>query len=462
MKTTLTIDSENIKDVLKSLKDCSTIDEYYANAKNGSIEFCSNSIGFLFFMAVFSARKEYKSTNQSYYITDFLTEETIKKENDFYQLYEPLFIAESIYPSIETANKENFKTAILGMHLGIIEYLFLTYRYLECLEYVADVLRIDSTNQTAQFYKGLCSESLLQYDYNMRQKSMVLIVDIYKSINPNDVAFDRNIVNNKINHYQKVNVSGWRTIGLFYTKATKKILDDFPLWNDEMTFYLTNKLFINPLTEVDCFVECMNEWIPIVGVTQEINDLFYSIVKEFQFCRRKFYQYDNSKDKDKLELVLVFNFMFSIFDKIGYLLYKYFDLGIKENRVFLHTIFNAKVNNTSTKLLEVKNQYLYSLYHISQEYSQSDSFFNPMNKISKAIKENRNLLTHRNTLFVNENTVYAVTSYLAKVVKRCIIYTNLILHIEECRKQLNLSLTDLIFYEYIGENLIRQTVIPDK
>ncbi|MDD3861128.1 MAG: LA2681 family HEPN domain-containing protein [Bacteroidales bacterium] len=341
------------------------------------------------------------------------------------------------------------------MYILIADYLFRTYRYLECLEYAAEILKIDESNHTALFFKGLCGEAVLQYRYNMSQKTMVLIDDIYKSINPNEVHFDKKIVIDKIEHYKKIDTSGWKYIGLCFSKATKEILEDL-FWSEEQKFYLANKLYINPLIEIDCYLESTNEWIPAVGISQEVKDLFDSIIKDFKFCRKKIYFYDSCSDKEKLDLVLVFNFLFSLFDKIGYLLYKYFDLDLKDHQTYLHKVFTADMNNTSIKLLDVKNQYLYSLYHISKEYSQTTSFHNPMNKVSKAIKENRNLLTHRGTIMANEDTVYDVSFHLAKVVRRCIIYTNLIFYIEEYRRNLNLPYTDLIFSDYLGNHLVQK------
>ena len=455
MKVELRISNENFEEITTTMTDILSVNEYYKNAKNETIEFASYSIAFLFLMRIYSLKKELQGTKLSYSITDFLQEKTIKPEGDFYQLYEPLFIAESFYPEIEAGDKDTLKEAIVVMYLGIAEYLLITYRYLECLEYIRDILKFDSKNQTALFFRGLCSEMLLQFNYNLQQKTITLLCDIFQSINPNDVHFDKNIVNAKLAHYKKIDISCLKEAGLVFTKATKKILAEIPFWNDEKTYYLTNVLLLNPLIEVDCFVECINESILPTGVSQEISDLFNGIVSDFNFFRQKLYYYDILPDKNKRELIAAFSFIFSIFDKIAYLLYKYFNLDMNEGKVYLHSIFDVKLrDDSSIKLIEIKNQYLFSLYHIGREYSKSDLYCNPSNAISKNIKKERNTLLHRSTNLVDDESIYVLTSYLAKVIKRSIIYTNLILYMEELRKQLNLSYTDLIFYDNFYSNLI--------
>jgi len=457
----MVIDKDELKKLLTYENDNNKLDEYFQNAKDGIITFNSNVSAFLFWCTLYTLKKKYTSSCN---ITDFLDSTKIDKDSDFYKLYETLFIAETFYPSIEEAGQATIKPAVIGMHLGIAEYLLLTYRYMECLEYVADTLRIDKNNQTALFLKGLCLEALLQYGYNLKQKNMTLICDIYNSISVDNVYFDKNIVNSKLNHYKKIDVFILKNMGLVFTKATKAILNDIPNWNDEKTFYLTDKLFINPLSEIDGYVEAANESILPTGISCEINDLFKSIISDFEFCRRTLYEYNNATNKEKLNIVVTFNFLFTIFDKIGYLLYKYFDINmgkktdeLNEASVYLHTIFDKTLNGSTIKLSEVKNQYLYSLYHISREYSKNNknnNFYNPMTIISKSIKLNRNVLMHRSTALTDQDTLYCITDYLAKVVKRSIIYTNLILYTEELRKSMNLQYSNFLFSDNYNFNLV--------
>jgi len=61
---------------------------------------------------------------------------------------------------------------------------------------------------------------------------------------------------------------------------------------------------------------------------------------------------------------------------------------------------------------------------------------------------------HRSTALTDQDTLYCITDYLAKVVKRSIIYTNLILYTEELRKSMNLQYSNFLFSDNYNFNLV--------
>jgi hypothetical protein len=100
------IDKAELIRLLEYENDIKKLTELFHNAKNGHFSFDSNTSAFCFFCTIYVLTKKYSGP---YQITDFLYQDKIVKNSRYYELYEPLFIAETVYPNIEKDSQEIVK-----------------------------------------------------------------------------------------------------------------------------------------------------------------------------------------------------------------------------------------------------------------------------------------------------------------------------------------------------------------
>ena len=94
--------------------------------------------------------------------------------------------------------------------------------------------------------------------------------------------------------------------------------------------------------------------------------LMKEIYREYIYYRRKVY--DNkplSSESEYREVISIFKNLFSLFDKIAYFLYLFFDIDLKEREVTYLKVFNEKTKlNNGINLLDIHNTNLYALFWI--------------------------------------------------------------------------------------------------
>lgn len=95
---------------------------------------------------------------------------------------------------------------------------------------------------------------------------------------------------------------------------------------------------------------------------------------------------------------IAFRIIYSLFDKIGFFLNDYMQLGIKPNRVFFRSIWYEKGDGNSkiisTKFLQSRNWPFRGLFWLSKDL-HDNAFINEMKPDAEALSEIRNHLEHK-------------------------------------------------------------------
>lgn len=183
---------------------------------------------------------------------------------------------------------------------------------------------------------------------------------------------------------------------------------------------------------------------PIFIENIELNKLLKSIYEDFDYSRRKYYCLCKSEMDDIREWINLFLFTYSIFDRIAYFIYKYFDLDIEEKDVYANqNLFESKIKNTNIQLMDINNQFIYPIYYFCMEISTKPRI-SAKYRIPNPMFDLRNKLIHR-TSMCDINELKKEFSLLIKQSKRLIQYLELTIFIEENRKKQHLDYNNNLF-----------------
>jgi hypothetical protein len=210
---------------------------------------------------------------------------------------------------------------------------------------------------------------------------------------------------------------------------------------------LDNTLFINDLNEITAESVAAQDVMglpsvrfsvnPLVGVTEslwlgggfsEIKHQFaharftYYEAIESQYARREISHYAsndlflvNSLDyciyrRDIEQIKISFRLLYSCFDKLAVLLFKYLDPG-SAARVHFSTVWYGSKNNVKQDLLSSKNPYLLALYWLSREINDNEAEGHDhwMDSNAEKLADIRNKLEHGGFRVVMDD-LYKITN----------------------------------------------------
>lgn len=269
-------------------------------------------------------------------------------------------------------------------------------------------------------------------------------------------------------------------------------LDNFPLGKskDEQDFRswtLYNMLFLNPINDIgykkiashdplnlpNLITSLQTDFPKYISYFNQIKQEFITyrhlLYEGINYKTKKFYDKDtviiddlqlNLNDVNTEKIKLAFRGFYSIFDKIAYFLYEYFELDLNPNNIYFHTVWKMKNNRKkfNTQFNDFENLALRGLYFISK-----DLFFDKDNEDEKLflelvepeaqkINNIRNHLEHKfinikmldmkkNQETENEKIVdislselEEKTLHIARLAREAIIYLSFAVHIEESKK----------------------------
>lgn len=417
--------------------------EYYKKAIEGEIEFPNEETIYCFLITLYRFLSQFVFKNAK--VGDFYDRNKIVKGQKMYCYIELLYIAYDYYRN----NYRNIKKIdpknefSIYMFTELLKFNILCSRFLEAICFANEILELSPQDNTALFFKAIALESLyIEPEIKLKNE----LLEIYRSIELENVSFDKEIVQKKIDFYKSITEPHREK----YTILTRKIIEDNSI--DEMReFFWKNKLLLTPLTEIGPYVEALEER-HITIRDSRVQKLLSNIYTDFEYCRAKYFGLSKQKHKNIKEMISVFLYCFSIFDKVAYFLYKYFDLDIEEKDVYANqNLFEKKLKNKKIQLLDVKNEFLYAIYHICVENSMRQSI-NPKYRAVNLAFEIRNILTHR-TADYDIKELDAYTSLMMKNVRRLIQYLELTIILEEKRKTLKLEYLDEVKFNALFENI---------
>ena len=435
------------EDILKMLdyeNNETKINEYYQKAINGDYEFKSYEQIFFFLILLHKCQKKfiYKNVDN---LTFFLNRKVMFIDKKFYCHAELLYIAYDYYRKFYNKIKKiDIDNALsLYMFIELMTYNFLCFRYFEAICLANEILEIDPNNDTALYIKAILLETLpINHDDKLRNE----LIKIYSKIDYTKIEFCKDIARNKINYYNKLKRNSEET----YSILTKKYIQEQKI-DDYKVFYFENKLQFNYLIEFGPYLETLEDR-PIFIENIELNELLKSIYKDFDYSRRKYYCLYESNLEETREWINLFLFTYSIFDRIAYFIYKYFDLDIEEKNVYANqNLFESKIKNTDIQLMDINNQFIYPIYYFCMEISTKPRI-SAKYRIPDSMFDLRNNLIHR-TSMCDINELKKEFNLLIKQSKRLIQYLELTIFIEENRKKQHLDYNNTLFLCSLFSNI---------
>ncbi len=421
---------EQFNKFIEESEDSKKFNSWCELFENGKLEFenIGHKISFLNSLGLFFSDKLSKTYKP----------EIIFKQNDTqyratYYFEYALYVYEN-----ECEKNHDFENRLIKMiyvNLGV-EYSK-QYRILEALSCYKKALDIDPKFSMALFNRAILLNKihLINYYCDIDKFYSYVMKDMY-SVNTDKLECSIEAYESVLNKYLsfrcKLKICNQNSTKTF--KMCKSNVTSY------VNFCLHNDLFLNPLNSIDFFVEAKRDVLILENLPKEIIPLYEEVVEYYKYLRKKVYKIrKNKKNNDILrDCIEVFKGIYSIFDKIAYIISKNCKLNLKENNINFHKIWNAKINELDdTKLLDIKNVWLYNLYWLKKDFVPDKSeLAESINKFMSPEFQNfvklRNRLEHRveNISQFDFQDIYKKTLGILKVMRNAILDLNWFLHDE--------------------------------
>lgn len=311
------------------------------------------------------------------------------------------------------------------------------YRILEALSCYKKSLDIDPNFSMALFNRAIVLNKIhhIKYYCDINKYYLCVMRDMF--------LVDNNKLECPIEAYEFV-LNKYLNFGSELILREQDITKAFKICRGKVdnyeNFCLHNDLFLNPLNSIDIFVEAKRDVTILENLPKEIIPLYEEVVDYYKYLRKKIYKFRrNKKNNDILrDCIEVFKGVYSIFDKIAYIISKVCKLDLKEKEINFHRIWNAKIcGSVDKKLSDIKNVYLYSLYWIKSDFMPdrdklNDSINRFMSPEYQDFANLRNRLEHRVERIsqFDFQEIYKKTLGILKVMRNAIVNLNWFLYDE--------------------------------
>ena len=395
--------------------------------------------------------------------------------------------------SFSQNSNENFKKCQILTNLGnLFSHLG---RFSEAQVYWQKVLRIDSSFPMAHgnIGFGLFHYAKILYD-NGHQ--FLFFQFAYKHLNKSinsEIYEDAKLAFKKIisqleSIIQKEKLDNIQDLKSFSIGTTEEECD-YRKW------CLKNQLFINPLNDVTTENIAGHDCLLLPTMTLKFDQppiyqtIFNQIKQEFVTARHLLYSGINKSelhysDKDNLQLdtldyavysyssekiKIAFRICYSIFDKIGYLLNDYLNLGFKPENVSFRNIWNVYDKQTKTyelnpNVIQTQNWALRGLYWLSRDlFYKKAEFSSTIEPDAQKLAQIRNFIEHKSfkiidlghsaiqdnglTYSIERSEFETKTINLMKLIRAGMIYLSLGINLEERKKKITDPVLPINFVE---------------
>lgn len=348
------------------------------------------------------------------------------------------------------------------------------FRTMSALPYFRKAIQLDPEFDMAIGNYALCIEHhspLVGYD--RCDKVFNLLLELYRQVRIDHLDSGQELFQHK-------------QIG--YIMQQQRYIREITIGNDpqydpygyfEKIFYddtfedwcVSRMLYLNYINDIDDFAEAafdidLDALAPQLQLTQACGRLLRNMVDLFAHNRKKLFDcQDINVYTNQLELISIFNALYSFFDKTAYFLYMFFQLCIKDEReVSIASIWRLKTGQGNA-LLDYKNQYLYNIYWLRKEYRDKPNKDFNVNELfspdAHEYAELRNIFDHRGTFNLSDDNalrridpsdLYQKTTRLARTARELIL--SIIQMVRTERKLVHpktgIRDLDLIYFEYEG------------
>lgn len=464
MEKIIVFDEEKYEEFIAIEINQTNLDFYEEKYLSNNIKFISLELEFEFLYSL------------SKHFIDFFSVDANRIQNSLFlqkdEFYKPIFYT---LKAIDLLNSNTvtfpIEEYIKRAYVNLGNYFANQYRIYEALDCYNKALKYDlyfdmaNANRLLAFEKTECLT-----DYVDNQKLFYYFADEYGVLDTKNMEAGNDFFEFKKNHYKKVlksrilkskNRKSNNTFHRFTILLEDELSDSYNEW------CLKNRLFLNPLNDMELAIEAANDIFIDKGLNLDNKKkaLLERLFNDYLYFREKVYANKSmSTDNEVRELSSSFKELFSIFDKIAYFLFLFFDLDFKEKDVTYFRVFdlNTKLKD-GTHLLDIHNTNLYSLFWIKREYRISNDKLNMHQYLSKETQFLNNIRTkleHRTSLLENEEkeSLFDKTVGLLKIVRRSLLYLNALVY-EESNPTLYFNgkrNTNLVYLPLVnGKNLFK-------
>lgn len=426
MKVLLTKDK--IMELIANRNNSELMEDYYNACVNGEIEAYEREAIVVVLLLVL----EYKNKQMFLPVkTADLFDPRKLCFDEFYELY--LLFERTKFEMIQcfAANSKKItKPVRINFLHQKAEFHLKTWDYFRCLASCNLILNEDSSDASAKFTKAtlvkLCT--IVHGDDKYLKKLQLYKTTLIYGSDYNIINFDPRLKRAvcKANPQVFVDRKTFEEFSLFCVpKDFHKTESGKNIWSEEQEFYLREHLFLNPLNDFGEFYECAMEELEPLPLNSKQNKWFQSIVDDYKYSRRKYYEYKTQKTSEKRELCTAFCYLYTIFDKMAYLIKDIYDINLEEKNIYFHAdLFNTKDVTKKYALLDIKNPAVTALFYLrcSLHPIKPDKT-NNLYVAPFEIADMRNILEHRSTSEAEDNTLTSRMMILLDYARKLIFHS---------------------------------------
>lgn len=441
------LSKEKLTEVVNGISDKTKMDFYYQAALEDKIEanIHAELVVFLVILVRYFYDELFVSKDINPYLFFNLKEINDNKEYwDFYELLRKTNL-EIAYCLIgdETIDDK----LLVGFSEVQSLFYFISNNYLSCLLTCNNAIYRDKENSLCNFLKASIIEicyinkispnikfALLNYQFELISKCKV-----------DEILFDKlifnNIFKNIIERREKLSETEKKLI------LTEYFEND--ILTNEQKFYLNNRLLLNPLNNYGRFLESTIEDMESLPIEDDTKTMFDEIVQDYKFCRNKLYQYFEEKNIDKREMSSIYSYIYSIFDKIAFVIKKVLDMNIDDDKVGFtkNGLFDCKLNKFDVEFSALLNNNIVPLYLIMKQVREKQKISNALMIGTFEFNELRNTIEHKSVLLVDESKLKRNSIELLSKARDAILYSFMLLY--SIDKNFNNDFISCVFTTYI-------------
>lgn len=419
---------ELLMELAKKQNDDELMEHYYDLALQDKLE-CETTdkkVMFLFVLMRFQGKKLFEKTQISQ--ADFFGMDKIDENSDYWKFYQFL---ENIYYEILSNQVYIPESVAIEFYENFCNILYFFGYYFRCIEVYEEYLSKYGENSFLNFLKAsvieMCyinkSDDFVKMALYNYQKNLIDRCDSSKVL-AGKYIFEE--VKKTI--YDRVEYSG--TLGecmkfIKISDSYKDTLGEDKTWTEEKDFYYHNNLFLNPLNLFGEFTACANEKFDDLEIGDDKKKYFDEILEDYKMCRKEtYFYYKNINNVDTRKMAMTYSYIYSIFDKIAFLLKHVYDLLIDDKRIYFNKkFFEKNISSCELKFKNIKNDNIWPLFIIMNDIQENRDQATILQACTFEHNLLRNFIQHRSIYLVEDDKLKRNTIVLLKLARDAILHT---------------------------------------
>lgn len=428
---------EILHKILEKNYDEETMVQYYERALNDGIVLGSSDslLKFLFIAVRFYDDKLFCKTKND--PMDFFGMSIHNKDSEYGKYLELL---DRTYFEILKCEEEGVplppKNLLTEFFERYTHALYMFGYYYKSLEFCRKTLENDGNNPLSFFLKAsiveLCyinkTDDLYKIALYNYQQELLQKCDLTKTwIDVRICNEVRAIADMRVEDYGPIEKAiRFKRSGKTFEETKATTID----WTDEKEFYLRNRLFLNPLNMFETYIAAAIEEFEPLDISQKGKNYFDAILEDYKLCRKKLYEHCTETNKvTKNELAMIYSYVYTVFDKLAFLLKEVYNLDIDAGKVEFtdEGLFNLRLKGSSVLFKEIKNDNIWPLYLIMKDIRKKSNL-KKMEANTFNLKKTRNYVEHRSVALVKNSDIEKMLLILLEKARDAILHTYTLIH----------------------------------